>query len=71
MRILRSLSFAVLFILVCFLVSPKVLVAQESAPTPTRLALEVTYYPGRKPAYQTVQVADSQQQGAGMPCSVT
>ncbi|HEY5073241.1 MAG TPA: hypothetical protein VII34_01010 [Pyrinomonadaceae bacterium] len=63
MRILRSLSFPVLFILVSFLVSPKVLVAQESAPTPTRLALEVTYYPGRKPAYQTVQVADSQQQG--------
>lgn len=63
MRILRSLSFPVLFTLVCFLVSPKVLVAQESAPTPTRLALEVTYYPGRKPAYQTVQVADSQQQG--------
>ena len=63
MRILRSLSFAVLFILVCFLVSPKVLVAQESAPTPTRLALEVTYYPGRKPTYQPVQVADSQTQG--------
>jgi len=65
MRILRSLSFPVLLFLVCFLVSPKALVAQESAPTPTptRLALEVTYYPGRKPAYQTVQVADSQQQG--------
>jgi len=63
MRILRSLSFPVLFILVCFLVSPKVLVAQESAPTPTRLALEVTYYPGRKPTYQAVQVADSQTQG--------
>lgn len=63
MRILRSLSFPVLPILVCFLVSPKVLVAQESAPTPTRLALEVTFYPGRQPAYQTVQVADSQTQG--------
>lgn len=63
MRILRSLSFPVLLILVCFLVSPKVLVGQESAPTPTRLALEVTYYPGRKPAYQTVQVADSQKPG--------
>jgi hypothetical protein len=63
MRILRSLSFPVLLILVCFLVSPKVLVAQESAPTPTRLALEVTFYPGRKPAYQAVQVADSQTQG--------
>jgi hypothetical protein len=65
MRILRSLSFPVLLFLVCFLVSPKALVAQESAPTPTptRLALEVTYYPGKKPAYQTVQVADSQQQG--------
>jgi hypothetical protein len=28
--------------------------AQDGAPAPTMLTLEVTFYPGRKPAYQTV-----------------
>jgi len=38
--------------------------AQPSPSTPTRLALEVTFYPGRKPAYETVPGPDSKPSGA-------
>lgn len=38
--------------------------SQPGASSPTRLALEVTFYPGRKPAYETVPGADSKPSGA-------
>jgi hypothetical protein len=38
--------------------------AQQDVPGPTRLALEVTYYQGRKPAYETVPGPDSKPSGA-------
>jgi len=38
--------------------------AQQNVPAPTRLALEVTFYPGRKPAYETVPGPDSKPSGA-------
>jgi hypothetical protein len=38
--------------------------AQLDVPGPTRLALEVTYYQGRKPAYETVPGPDSKPSGA-------
>ncbi|HJX91756.1 MAG TPA: hypothetical protein VJ372_14745 [Pyrinomonadaceae bacterium] len=38
--------------------------AQQVVPAPTRLALEVTYYQGRKPAYETVPGPDSKPSGA-------
>lgn len=38
--------------------------AQQQPSAPTRLALEVTYYPGRQPAYETVPGPDSKPSGA-------
>ena len=38
--------------------------AQQDVPVPTRLALEVTFYPGRKPAYETVPGPDSKPTGS-------
>ena len=38
--------------------------AQQDVQAPTRLALEVTYYPGRKPAYETVPGPESKPSGA-------
>jgi len=38
--------------------------AQQDVSPPTRLALEVTYYPGRNPAYLTVPGPDSKPSGA-------
>jgi hypothetical protein len=38
--------------------------AQQGPSAPTRLALEVTFYPGRKPAYETVPGPDSKPSGA-------
>jgi len=40
-------------LLICLLCLPGSLAAQQSPP-PTRLALEVTFFPGRKPAFQAV-----------------
>lgn len=37
---------------------------QQAPSGPTRLALEVTFYPGRKPAYETVPGPDSKPSGA-------
>jgi hypothetical protein len=54
MPLLRSLGFATLLI-VFGLGLPAALIAQQNPP-PTRLALEVTFYPGRNPTYQTVPV---------------
>lgn len=38
--------------------------AQDSASAPTMLTLEVTYYPGRKPAYETVPGPNAKPSGA-------
>jgi hypothetical protein len=38
--------------------------AQQGPSNPTRLALEVTYYPGRQPAYETVPGPDAKPSGA-------
>ena len=38
--------------------------AQQEVPAPTRLALEVTFYPGRKPAYENVPGPNSKPSGA-------
>ena len=38
--------------------------AQQSSDGPTRLALEVTFYPGRQPAYETVPGPNSKPSGA-------
>src|SRR5258706_16122260 len=38
--------------------------AQQSPSGPTGLGLEVTFYPGRKPAYETVPGPDSKPTGA-------
>src|SRR4051812_37805124 len=38
--------------------------AQQVASGPTRLALEVTFYPGRKPAYEPVPGPDAKPSGA-------
>ena len=38
--------------------------AQDGAPAPTMLTLEVTFYPGRKPAYETVPGPQAKPSGA-------
>lgn len=44
-----------LLLAVCTVAPTRPVSAQETAPQPTRLALEVNYYPGRPPGYQAVQ----------------
>jgi len=62
MQLIRLFS---LFILFTFgLILPAKVCAQQEIPGPTRLALEVTFYQGRKPAYETVPGADSKPSGA-------
>lgn len=46
---------AMLVLAVCTIVSAAQMSAQETASQPTRLALEVNYYPGRPPGYQAIQ----------------
>lgn len=53
----RRCLFAFVLALISICCSP--LHAQESPPPPNRLALEVTFYPGRKPAYQAVPAANT------------
>src|ERR1700730_3386950 len=45
-------------------VSAANLFAQQTPSAPTRLTLEVTFYPGRKPAYETVPGPESKPSGA-------
>src|SRR5215216_2601273 len=60
MRRIRLLSFLVLF-----LIGPTLnILAQDGAPAPTMLTLEVTFYPGRKPAYETVPGPNAKPSGA-------
>jgi hypothetical protein len=58
----RSISLFILF-MIGLTVSPANVFAQQDPSAPTRLALEVTYYPGRKPAYETVPGPDSKPSG--------
>lgn len=56
---------SLLSFLILFLIGPTLnTVAQEGAPAPTRLTLEIRFYPGRKPAYQTVPGPDAKPGGA-------
>ena len=55
--------FSILF-MIGLTVSGASVFAQQEPFVPTRLALEVTFYPGRKPAYETVPGPDSKPSGA-------
>jgi len=56
---------SLLSFLILFSIGPTLnTVAQESAPAPTRLTLEVTFYPRRKPGYQTVPGPNAKPGGA-------
>src|SRR6476660_604574 len=63
MHVIRWFSFFILFTIGLTVPTAKVC-AQQDVPGPTRLALEVTYYQGRKPAYETVPGPDSKPSGA-------
>ena len=63
MQVIRSFSLFILFTIGVTVSSAKVY-AQQEVSAPTRLALEVTFYPGRKPAYETVPGPDSKPSGA-------
>src|SRR5687767_13325568 len=49
-----SVRRAMLLLAVCTIVPAGDVSAQETASQPTRLALEVIYYPGRPPGYQAI-----------------
>src|SRR5689334_18231144 len=64
---MRVIRLFVLFILLASgltLAAARVCAQQDVSPPPTRLALEVTFYPGRSPAYSTVPGHDSKPSGA-------
>jgi len=63
MQVIRWFSLFILLTIGLTVPAAKVL-AQQDVPGPTRLALEVTYYPGRKPAYETVPGPESKPSGA-------
>jgi hypothetical protein len=63
MQVIRWFSLFTLLTISLTVPAAKVF-AQQNAQAPTRLALEVTYYPGRKPAYETVPGPDSKPSGA-------
>jgi hypothetical protein len=63
MQITRLFSLFILFTIGLTVPAAKVY-AQQDVPAPTRLALEVTFYPGRQPAYETVPGPDSKPSGA-------
>ncbi len=63
MQITRALTLFTL-IAVGLAVSATNVFAQQEPSAPTRLALEVTYYPGRNPAYNTVPGPDSKPSGS-------
>jgi hypothetical protein len=60
MKRIISLSFLILFSIGPTLNAR----AQDAAPAPTLLSLEVTFYPGRKPAYETVPGPNAKPSGA-------
>ena len=63
MQITRLLALLILFAMGLTVSAPSVC-AQQDPSVPTRLALEVTFYPGRKPAYVTVPPPDSKPSGS-------
>lgn len=63
MRTLRFISFTTL-VLSCLILPFGTASAQEKPNVPSRLALEVTYYAGRAPAFQVVPPADSKPGGS-------
>src|SRR6185369_4793844 len=63
MQVIRLFTLFILFTIGLTVPLAKVCAQQEVSP-PTRLALEVTFYPGRNPAYSTVPGADSKPSGA-------
>ena len=60
MKRISLLSFLILFSIGLTLNTK----AQDGGPPPTMLTLEVTFYPGRKPAYQTVPGPNAKPNGA-------
>jgi hypothetical protein len=62
MQVIRLFSLFILFTV--GLTVPATNAHAQDNPAPTRLALEVTFYPGKKPAYETVPGADSKPSGA-------
>lgn len=62
MKVIRQVGIFILFAIGLTIPAVRV-VAQEVSP-PTRLALEVTFYPGRNPAYSTVPGPDAKPSGA-------
>ena len=63
MQVIRLFSLFILFTIGLTVPAAK-MYAQQDVSGPTRLALEVTFYEGRKPAYQTVPGPDSNPSGA-------
>jgi len=63
MKVIRLFSLFILFTIALTIPTRKVY-TQQDVPVPTRLALEVTFYAGRKPAYETVPGPDSKPSGA-------
>src|ERR1041385_8229048 len=63
MQVIRLFSLVILFAIGLTIPGVEVFAQQDVSP-PTRLALEVTFYPGRNPAYSTVPGPDSKPTGA-------
>jgi hypothetical protein len=63
MQLTRLVTLLILFT-IGLTVSAANVFAQQNPSAPTRLALEVTFYPGRKPAYETVPGPGSKPSGA-------
>jgi len=63
MQVIRLFSWFILFT-IGLTVSAANVFAQQNVQAPTRLALEVTYYPGRSPAYEPVPGPDAKPSGA-------
>jgi hypothetical protein len=63
MQAIRWFSLLIVFTIALTVPTARIY-AQQNVPAPTRLALEVTFYPGRKPAYETVPGPDAKPSGA-------
>lgn len=63
MKTLRPAILTISLLMSVHIFAPGVTGQQQTRPTPTGLALEVTYYAGRPPAYQPVPVAEARPNG--------
>ena len=63
MQVIRLFALFILLTIALIVPAARVFAQQDVSP-PTRLALEVTFYPGRNPAYLTVPGPDSKPSGA-------